>query len=90
MQAQLFFAQLDRKKEVNFGFFYDFVVDGKGKLLYIFWADATSRRNYSHFGDLISFYSTYSTDHYNMKFAPFTGGKHHMQTVFFWSCIPSK
>jgi sensor domain CHASE-containing protein len=39
-------------------FFYDFIVDEDGKLLYIFWADGTSRKNYSHFGDLVSFDST--------------------------------
>jgi hypothetical protein len=34
--AQLFVAQLDRKKEANSAFFYDFVVDEHGKLRYIF------------------------------------------------------
>jgi hypothetical protein len=34
--AQLFIAQLERKKEVNSVFFYDFDVDEKGKLIYIF------------------------------------------------------
>jgi hypothetical protein len=58
-------------------------VDEDGKLLFIFWADATSRKNYSHFGDLVSFDSTYNTNHYNMKFTPFTGVNHHMQSVFF-------
>jgi hypothetical protein len=58
-------------------------VDVKGKLLYIFWADVTSRKNYSHFGDLMPFDSTYSTNQYNMKFAPFTRVNHHMQSVIF-------
>jgi hypothetical protein len=80
--AQLFVAQLERKKEANSAFFYDFVVDEEGKLLYIFWADATSRKNYSLFGDIVSFDSTYSTNHYNMKFTPFTGVNHHMQSIF--------
>jgi hypothetical protein len=69
------------KKEANSAFFYDFVVDEHGKLLYIFWADATSRKNYSHFGDLVSFDATYSTNQYNMIFAPFIGVNHHMQSV---------
>ena len=80
VDAQLFVAQLERKKEVNSAFFYDFVVDAQGKLVYVFWADATSRKNYSHFGDLVSFDATYSTNQYNMKFTPFTGVNHHMQT----------
>jgi hypothetical protein len=60
--AQLFVAQMERKKEANSAFFYDFVVDDKGKLIYIFWADATSRKNYSHFGDVVTFDATYSTN----------------------------
>jgi sensor domain CHASE-containing protein len=53
---------MERKKEANSAFFYDFVVDDKGKLIYIFWADATSRKNYSHFGDVVTFDATYSTN----------------------------
>jgi hypothetical protein len=45
--------------------------------------DATSRKNYSHFGDVVSFDSTYTTNQYNMIFAPFTGVNHHLQSVFF-------
>jgi hypothetical protein len=81
--AQLFVAQMERKKEANSAFFYDFVVDDHGKLVYIFWANAISRKNYSHFGDLVSFDATYSTNQYNMIFAPFTGVNHHMQSVLF-------
>jgi hypothetical protein len=58
-------------------------VDENGKLVSIFWADATSRKNYSHFGDLVSFDATYSTNQYNMKFTPLIGVNHHMQSVFF-------
>jgi hypothetical protein len=28
---------MERKKEANSAFFYDFVVDEHGKLLYVFW-----------------------------------------------------
>ncbi|XP_062182184.1 protein FAR1-RELATED SEQUENCE 5-like [Phragmites australis] len=81
--AQMFVAQLARKQEVNPAFFYDFVVDDQGKLVHVFWADATSRKNYSHFGNILSFDSTYTTNQYNMIFAPFTGVNHHLQSVFF-------
>jgi hypothetical protein len=83
VNAQLFMPQMERKKKANSAFFYDFVVDEHGKLLYIFWADATSRKNYSHFGDLVLFDATYSTNQYNMIFIPFTGVNYHMQSVFF-------
>jgi hypothetical protein len=35
--AEIFVAQMERKKEANSAFFYDFVVDEHGKLLYVFW-----------------------------------------------------
>lgn len=83
--AQMFVAQLARKQEVNPAFFYDFVVDKEGNLMYVFWADAMSRKNYSHFGGdgVVSFDSTYTTNQYDMIFAPFTGVNHHLQSVFF-------
>jgi hypothetical protein len=57
-------------------------VDENGKLVSLFWADATSRKNYSHFGDLVSFDATYSKNQYNMKFTPFIGVNYHVQSVF--------
>jgi sensor domain CHASE-containing protein len=76
-------AQMERKKEANSAFFYDFVVDKRGKLVYIFWDDGTSRKNYRHFGDLVSFDTTYNINQYNMIFTPFTDVNHHMQNVLF-------
>jgi hypothetical protein len=52
--AQLFVTQMERKKEANSAFFYDFVVDEHEQLVYIFWAGAISRKNYRYFGDLVS------------------------------------
>jgi hypothetical protein len=81
--AQIFVDQLGRMKELNAAFFFDYDVDENGRLLHVFWADATARQNYCHFGDVVSFDSTYTTNHYNMIFTPFTGVNHHMQSVFF-------
>ena len=79
----MFIAQLARKQEVNPAFFYDFVVDKEGNLMYVFWADAMSRKNYHFGGDgVVSFDSTYTTNQYDMMFAPFTGVNHHLQSVF--------
>ncbi|XP_072146607.1 protein FAR1-RELATED SEQUENCE 5-like [Setaria viridis] len=80
--AQMFVAQLERKKEVNPAFFYDFMVDEQGRLVRVFWADALCRKNYSIFGDVVSVDSTYTTNQYNMIFVPFTGVNHHLQSVF--------
>ncbi|XP_021307743.1 protein FAR1-RELATED SEQUENCE 5 [Sorghum bicolor] len=80
--AQMFVAQLERKKEVNPAFFYEFEVNEEGRLVRVFWADALSRKNYNIFGDVISVDATYTTNQYNMKFVPFTGVNHHLQSVF--------
>ena len=45
--------------------------------------DATSRKNYGYFNDVVSFDSTYNTNQYEYTFAPFTGVNHHMQSVLF-------
>jgi hypothetical protein len=57
-------------------------VDEQGRLIRVFWADATSRKNYKLFGDVVSLDSTYTTNQYNMIFVPFTGVNHHLQSVF--------
>jgi hypothetical protein len=80
--AQMFVAQLQRKKDANPAFFYDFMVDGEGRLVRVFWADALCRKNYRFFGEVISVDATYTTNQYNMKFVPFTGVNHHLQSVF--------
>jgi hypothetical protein len=78
----MFVGQLERKKEVNSAFFYDFMVDEQGRLVRAFWADATCKKNYSVFGDVVSIDSTYSTNQYNMKFVPSSLAK-----CFLWGCI---
>jgi hypothetical protein len=87
--AQMFIDNLARRKEANPAFFFDYMLDEKGRLVHIFWADTTSRKNYSHFGDVISFDSTYTTNQYNMIFAPFTGVNHHKQSIFLGAALIS-
>jgi hypothetical protein len=57
-------------------------VDEQGRLIRVFWADAMSRKNYSLFGDVVSFDATYTTNEYNMIFTPFTRVNHHLQNIF--------
>ena len=66
--AQMLIDQFGRLKEVDPGFFFEYEVND-GRLVRLFWADTTSRKNYSHFGEVVSFDSTYSTNQYDMKFA---------------------
>jgi len=46
-----------------------------GQMLY-------ARKNYSVFGDVVSPDATYTNNQYSMKFVPFTGVNHHLQSVF--------
>uniref|UniRef100_A0A0A9T3X6 Protein FAR1-RELATED SEQUENCE n=1 Tax=Arundo donax TaxID=35708 RepID=A0A0A9T3X6_ARUDO len=54
----------------------------------LFWTDATSRMNYALYGDFISFDTTYSTNKYNMPFAPIVGiNGHGKNIVFGWALL---
>ena len=68
--AQMFIDQFGRLRELDPGFFFEYEVNNDGRLVRVFWADTTSRKNYAHFGDVVSFDSTYSTNQYDMKFTP--------------------
>ena len=81
--ADMFIENFKRKHEMNNSFFYEYVSDNVGKLKYVFWADGISRKNYSLFGDVVSFDTTYSTNKYHQIFAPFTGVNHHRQSITF-------
>ncbi|XP_048493059.1 protein FAR-RED IMPAIRED RESPONSE 1-like [Beta vulgaris subsp. vulgaris] len=65
------------------GFFFDYCVDENRHLTRVFWADAISRKNYSLFGDMISFDTTFDTNKCCMVLAPFTGVDHHGKCVTF-------
>ncbi|KAL2937875.1 Protein FAR1-RELATED SEQUENCE 3 [Bienertia sinuspersici] len=84
VDAAMFINNLKEKvKNSVGGFFFDYCVNEKGNLTRVFWADAISRRNYSVFGDMLSFNTTYDTNTYSMVFAPFTGLDHHGKCVTF-------
>jgi hypothetical protein len=85
--SHIFIDNFRRKHERNPSFFYDYVADNEGRLKYVFWADGISRKNYSLFGDVISFDTTYRTNKYSMIFAPFTGINHHRQSVTFGAAL---
>jgi len=54
----------------------------------IFWTDAKARLNYSLYGEYVSFDTTYSTNKYNMPFAPIVGVNGHGRTIVFgWSLL---
>nr|XP_040258794.1 protein FAR1-RELATED SEQUENCE 5-like [Aegilops tauschii subsp. strangulata] len=85
--AQMFIDNLRKRKKINPGFFFDYVLDDKNPLTRVFWADAFCRKNYALFGEMVSFDSTYSTNQYKMIFCPFTGIHHHMGSVFYGAAL---
>ncbi|KAF2931048.1 hypothetical protein DAI22_05g180300 [Oryza sativa Japonica Group] len=70
-----------QKRSKNF--FYSIQVDEACRVKNIFWSHAVSRLNFEHFGDVITFDTTYKTNKYNMPFAPFVGVNNHFQSTFF-------
>lgn len=49
----------------------------------IFWTDLMGHKNYELYGDYLSFDTTFSTNRYNMPFAPMVGFNNHRNTVIF-------
>jgi hypothetical protein len=78
-----------QKSELNPAFYYDYVVDDRGRLVQVFWADPTCRKSFFHFEDLLSFDSIYNINHYNMIFTPFTGANHYKSCVLFGAALLS-
>ncbi|XP_008238706.1 PREDICTED: protein FAR1-RELATED SEQUENCE 5-like [Prunus mume] len=46
-----------------------------------FWAEATSRRAYGFYGDVVVFDTTFNTNRYDLTFAPMLGVNNHSQTI---------
>ena len=73
-----YFQQIQAK---NPSFFYVVQVDDNNTVKNIFWVDGKSRMAYQHFGDVITFDTTYMTNKYSMPFAPIIGVSH--QSILF-------
>jgi len=61
--AQMFVDMMNNRKQIAPNFFFDYKVTDN-KLVCTFWADETSRFNYSEFGDVLSFDATFRTNRY--------------------------
>ncbi|WVZ84159.1 hypothetical protein U9M48_031218 [Paspalum notatum var. saurae] len=64
-------------------FYYAVQVDSSSRINNIFWAHASSRLSFEHFGDVVTFDTTYKTNRYNMPFGFFVGVNNHFQSVVF-------
>jgi len=82
-EAQGLLEYLKRMQAENPAFFYAIQVDNNNCMTNVFWADARSRMAYQHFGDAVTFDTTYKKTKYMMPFATFRGVNHHLQSVTF-------
>ncbi|XP_074291246.1 protein FAR1-RELATED SEQUENCE 5-like [Silene latifolia] len=85
--GQLFIDHFKEMAVNKEGFFFDYDVDSDGSLSRAIWADSAARRNYSAFGDCVSFNPTYTTNKYDMAFTPFTGVDNHKRSVTFCAAL---
>jgi hypothetical protein len=53
----------------------------------VFWTDEIGIANYKMFGQFVSFDTTYSTNQYNMPFAPIVGVDNYRKTVLFGAAL---
>ncbi|KAK9706932.1 hypothetical protein RND81_07G161700 [Saponaria officinalis] len=88
--GQLFIDRFKNLAETRDDFYFDYEVDVDNSLVRAVWADGTSRRNHSVFGDAVSFDPTYSTNKYSMVFTPFTGVDNHRRSVTFCGALLSR
>ncbi|XP_012829668.1 PREDICTED: protein FAR1-RELATED SEQUENCE 5-like [Erythranthe guttata] len=80
---QLLLDYLKQKQSENPSFFYAIQGDEDQYTGNVFWADPKSRSDYNHFGDTVTFDTTYRSNRYRLPFVPFTGLNHHGQPVLF-------
>ncbi|CAL2228775.1 unnamed protein product [Prunus armeniaca] len=65
----------------NEAFYFKIEGDGDNRFSRCFWADATSRRAYGFYGDVVVFDTTFNTNRYDLTFAPMLGVNNHGQTI---------
>ncbi|KAE8657374.1 hypothetical protein F3Y22_tig00116996pilonHSYRG00595 [Hibiscus syriacus] len=80
-------AYFDYKKHDDPGFFMTYSVDKSGALYNLIWSDSTSRSNYTCFGDVIAFDTTYKDNLYGRPIMPIVGVNHHHNTIVFATTI---
>ncbi|XP_057789735.1 protein FAR1-RELATED SEQUENCE 5-like [Salvia miltiorrhiza] len=87
--AHMLLESFTNKQELGNGFKFFHDVDEENKLCRIIWADQTSIKNFSLFGEAVSFDATYNTNRYKLIFTPFTGKDNHGKCVSFGAALIS-
>ncbi|XP_057775087.1 protein FAR1-RELATED SEQUENCE 5-like [Salvia miltiorrhiza] len=87
--AHMLLETFTNRQELGNGFKFFHDVDEDNKLCRIIWADETSVKNFSLFGDSVSFDATYNTNRYKLIFTPFTGKDNHGKCISFGAALIS-
>ena len=77
------FGNFEIKRTKRYCIFYAIQVFVEGKIANLFWANGRSIVEYAYFGDVVSFYTTFNTNKYDLTFASLLGITHHKQTIVF-------
>lgn len=68
-------------KDPNFAVRLD--IDEESRVKSVLWCNGKNRIDYAHFGDVVTFDTTYRTNLYNMPFGLFVGVNEHYQSTIF-------
>jgi hypothetical protein len=68
-------------------FYCKFSVDEEGRLANLFWRDSVSLVDYTTFGDVLIFDSTYKTNIYKRPLCVFVGTNNHRATILYGCAI---
>ncbi|KAL5706913.1 hypothetical protein ACHQM5_025019 [Ranunculus cassubicifolius] len=79
--AQTIYEYFMRAQVSNPRFFYAMELDDQQRLRNVFWADTKSRIDYAHFGDVVTFDTSFLKNKYDTKIVLFVGVNHHGQSV---------
>ncbi|KAK9221793.1 hypothetical protein WN944_010222 [Citrus x changshan-huyou] len=80
-------AYLNAKADMDPDFFCKYSIDEENRLANLFWADSIARLDYSYFGDVLAFDSTYKTNEYGKPLVILLGVNNHYATSFFGCAI---
>ncbi|XP_039024264.1 protein FAR1-RELATED SEQUENCE 4-like isoform X2 [Hibiscus syriacus] len=77
--AQVLLELLMQMQEENPKIFYAVDLNEEHRLRNVFWVDAKGMEDFSNFGDVVSFDTTYFTNKYKIPLVLFSGINHHIQ-----------
>lgn len=77
----------ESKQSKNPSFFFAFQSDADDQITNVFWADAKMIVDYSDFGDVVCFDSSYRFYQDSRPFAPFLGINNHKQMIIFGAAL---